>query len=439
MAQLNSGIILQGAQPNILAAIDAGQQAGARQNAIQQQNALTQAYKTDGAGILAGDQGALNRLAAIDAPLAMDFRTSQQTMQVNAQNAQLRAAELAATLDQATRTRASELFTQGANMIATAQTPEQFQSIVSRPDFVESAGIIGITPDMLTFENRQMLAAAAMGAADAMKLGAGPEPTAGMQEYEFARSQGFDGTFADWKASGRASTNVTVNTGEGEQDRYLYGSDAGLPAGWRLDRQTGQASRIPGGPAAVEAEQEQAASQRAAESAAQNEQTRSDVVLQTTAGIRNMLDRGGLFNLPEVGVVGEKLRFVNQEAADMAGMLDTLKGMVAFDRLQKLQQASATGASGLGQVTEREIALLAAQMGALDQSLSAPLIRQTLDTVESVFSRLSPAAQAYLMGQADSLPTGQTPAAPQQPQGVPAGVDPGVWEFMTPEEKALFQ
>lgn len=43
----------------------------------------------------------------------------------------------------------------------------------------------------------------------------------------------------------------TITTG-GETGRYLYGTDAGLPAGWRIDRQTGQASVIPGGPADVE-------------------------------------------------------------------------------------------------------------------------------------------------------------------------------------------
>lgn len=170
---------------------------------------------------------------------------------------------------------------------------------------------------------------------------------------------------------------------------------------------------IPGGPAERKIAEEQAAAQeaereaqRAAENQAQNEGTRSSVVQQTTSEIRNLLDQGGTFNLPEVGVIGSRLTGVNQEAADMAGMLDTLKGMVAFDRLDKLRQASATGSSGLGQVTEREISLLAAQLGALDQTLSPDRIRTTLDTVENVFGKLSPGAQQYLMGQQDNLPQG---------------------------------
>jgi len=172
---------------------------------------------------------------------------------------------------------------------------------------------------------------------------------------------------------------------------------------------------IPGSPAAQEAEAAKAAQERAAAGAAVNEETRSNVVLEASGKIRKALDGGGLFDLPEVGIVGNALKGVNQEAADVGGMLETLKGMVVFDRLEKLKQASATGASGLGQVTEREIALLGSQLGALEQNLSKPLILSTLDTVESVFGKLSPQAQAYLMGASDQMPQGGTDAAAPPP------------------------
>jgi hypothetical protein len=113
----------------------------------------------------------------------MDFRTSQQTMQINAQNASLRAAELARSLDADTRAQAADQFGMGASMLTQAQTPEQFQSIVSRPGFAESAGVLGITPEMLTFENRDTLIASALSAADAMKLGAPPEAKDDYQRY----------------------------------------------------------------------------------------------------------------------------------------------------------------------------------------------------------------------------------------------------------------
>lgn len=432
---LNPMIPMAGNNPDIMGAFDRGQQAGARGNAIQQQNALASLYQTQGAGIAAGDQGALNALAAIDPMASLGVQGQRQTMQANQQRMDMLTREeqrviqqQAASLSAAERAAEAQRIEQGVAMGLGAQTPEQWDAIMQQQ-----------APDLVgQFANREMLANRFMSIADVLKRQDGPELPGAVQTLQWRAQQ------AGLRPGTPEYQDFIAKNGGGTTNNINVGSEVGtIPPGYELftDQVTGARSLRPiaGGPVDRELADAAAASQRAAQSAAQNEQTRGDVVLQTTAGIREMLDKGGLFNLPEVGVIGSNLTKVNQEAADMSGMLDTLKGMVAFDRLQKLQQASATGASGLGQVTEREIALLAAQMGALDQNLSAPLIRQTLDTIESVFSRLSPAAQAYLMGQADSLPTGQAPATPQQAQGVPAGVDPGVWEFMTPEEKALFQ
>lgn len=384
MAQLNPSIILQGQSPNILAAMDAGQQAGARQNAIQQQNALSQAYKTDGAGIIAGEQGALNRLAAIDAPLAMDFRTSQQTMQVNAQNAQLRAAELASTLDARQREQLGAAFERGAGMLAAAQTPEQRQMLLSQPGFQEAAQALGIPPEALTAENADTIIGAAIGAAEAMKMrGDGQKPTAGIQEYEFAKSQGYTGTFEQWKASGRASTNVTVNTGEGEQNRYLYGSDAGLPTGWQLDRLTGQASPIPGGPAAVEAE---AASAQAA-SAANQKGVTSDLVMDEIRIARELIE-GQSLTSPATGIAGGIASNVDStRAGALKNRLETIKANIGFDKLQAMREASPTGGA-LGAVSEFENRLLQAVYGSLVQSQREEDILYNLNRLEEVYNRI---------------------------------------------------
>ncbi|MDZ7906518.1 MAG: hypothetical protein U5N55_12660 [Cypionkella sp.] len=69
--------------------------------------------------------------------------------------------------------------------------------------------------------------------------------------------------------------NIGADTGQ-----YLYGSAAGLPAGWRLDVATGQASEIPNGPAAQEA----AASAAAAANAAGSDIVATDTI--TTAANR---------------------------------------------------------------------------------------------------------------------------------------------------------
>ncbi|MGR3525060.1 MAG: hypothetical protein ACU0CT_03560 [Paracoccaceae bacterium] len=107
----------------------------------------------------------------------MDFRTSQQTMQVNAQNAQLRAAELASNLDARQREQLGAAFERGAGMLAAAQTPEQRQMLLSQPGFQEAAQALGIPPQALTVDNVDTIIGAAVGAAEAMKMTQVEPPT----------------------------------------------------------------------------------------------------------------------------------------------------------------------------------------------------------------------------------------------------------------------
>lgn len=211
---LDPRIILAGQQPNIMASFDQGQQAGARQNAIGQQNALSQAYKTDGAGILSGNTESLNRLAAIDAPLAMDFRTSQQTMQVNAQNAQLRAAELASNLDARQREQLGAAFERGAGMLAAAQTPEQRQMLLSQPGFQEAAQALGIPPQALTVDNVDTIIGAAIGAAEAMKGREGGGSAKDQEIQRTMRAWGVDYATAQGIADGVLKVSQDPTTRE---------------------------------------------------------------------------------------------------------------------------------------------------------------------------------------------------------------------------------
>lgn len=251
-----------------------------------------------------------------------------------------------------------------------------------------------------------------------------PQPkdtrTDDMREYDFAKAQGFEGSFTDFMTALRKAGASSVNVnGESVKPLGTEGQilvvDENAPGGYRIEV-------APGSKMDREIKEAEAANNRAAAAAAQNELTRGNVVSDTAKEIRSALEKGGMFNLPEVGIVGKAISGINQEAADVGGMLDTLKGMVVFDRLEKLRQASATGASGLGQVTEREIALLGAQLGALDQGLSKERILATLDTVESVFQKLSPAARDYLMGAGQDLPEWANDTPPAAPAaGEPTG------------------
>jgi hypothetical protein len=105
-----------------------------------------------------------------------------------------------------------------------------------------------------------------------------------------------------------------------------------------------------------------------------------------------MLDQGGMFDMPETGIVGSGLAKLglNQEAVDMRNRLTTLQGMVSFDQLAKMRAASPTGGA-LGGIAIRELELLQSQLGSLDQSSSPEIIRETLDLLESVMRK----AEAY--------------------------------------------
>lgn len=80
----------------------------------------------------------------------------------------------------------------------------------------------------------------------AFKVEQGNKPPTSIQEYEYARSQGFKGTFGDWEQANRkaSANNVSVNTGEGDKfyenldrknaERFATLSDGGQDARSRI-------------------------------------------------------------------------------------------------------------------------------------------------------------------------------------------------------------
>lgn len=113
MATMDSRIILAGQPVNALASFDQGMTAAARQNEVQNTNALRAFLQQNGAGVMAGDQQALAGLAAFDPQAALGVQESLMNMDRTSQAMRLaesqegRAlAEHAATLSAAERQRA---------------------------------------------------------------------------------------------------------------------------------------------------------------------------------------------------------------------------------------------------------------------------------------------------------------------------------------------
>ena len=79
---MDARIILAGQPVDLVGAMRQGNAAAIETNALRQNNQLTDLYRQQGAGLLAGDQGAMNALAGVDPGLAMDFKADQQAMRI---------------------------------------------------------------------------------------------------------------------------------------------------------------------------------------------------------------------------------------------------------------------------------------------------------------------------------------------------------------------
>ncbi len=165
---------------------------------------------------------------------------------------------------------------------------------------------------------------------------------------------------------------------------------AGLPAGagstsegYRLVAPPGggatRQERIPGSPIAQAGETAQGERQQAA-----------DIMKQDIARtLKLSQNEEGL--LGSTGVQGALLRGVPGTAAyNLRLMLDSVKANTAFDRITQMRNSSQSGAA-LGAVSDRDLALLQATMGSLEQS-------QSKDQFEFTLKRLHNIAQDVING-----------------------------------------
>ncbi|MGV0910331.1 hypothetical protein [Martelella sp. FOR1707] len=176
---------------------------------------------------------------------------------------------------------------------------------------------------------------------------------------------------------GGGGVTVNNNMGGPEPGRYIYADDAGLPKGWRFDTETQQAEVIPGGPAAheaVQAEQKQ-------DKNVQNALTASDVVTSAAGRARDAAGRRD-FGAAGTSVVGQ---LPWTDSAEVLRQVAVLKSNATIESLNAMRAASPTGGA-LGNVTEKEGAMLAARAGALDPN--SPTFLRDLDDYERALLRV---------------------------------------------------
>lgn len=224
---MDASIILGGQPLNVLGAMDAGRQAAESQIALNRQNALAELYRTQGAGIAAGDQNALNALAAMDPMASLGVQDARLGMDAKRQDMQFSAEKMAMLRDQSKREAEAALREQAATLSAEQLAAEQkaLSDALSGGAFFyqnkDKAGYDaflqskGIDPAEFPFEAFPAHAASVEGVLEAYKTFApapGPEWVAATPEQA--------------AAYGAASGQINTKTGEfkktGESNGISY-------------------------------------------------------------------------------------------------------------------------------------------------------------------------------------------------------------------------
>jgi len=137
---------------------------------------------------------------------------------------------------------------------------------------------------------------------------------------------------------------------------------------------------------------------------------RQSLVTQDIARARALVDG------TTTGFIGNIARNVGgTPAADLSSLIDTIGANIGFKELQDMRDNSPTGGA-LGQVTERELALLQAVMGSLKQSQSEAQFRQNLDRLERQYQdSMANVAAAYQRDFGQPMP-GAQPTRPGSAQ-----------------------
>lgn len=241
-----------------------------------------------------------------------------------------------------------------------------------------------------------------------------PEPTSDIKNFQFGQK---NPDFVQHQLNLKRAGAITVK------------NEGNIPPGYEVERDDqGRPIRlrpIPGSPAAIEA-QEKADKLKTAQ---QQREVSSDVVTQDIGRAINIVEKSPFTT---TGQVGELLsRWKGSEADNLRSLIQTLEANVSFDKLQAMRAASPTGGA-LGNVSNQENAMLASTLGALKASQGKDQLVFNLKRLHNVYNDVvhGPGAgpKRFDLSQKDA-----------GGQSVPSGIDPKLWQHLTPEERALWQ
>lgn len=250
-----------------------------------------------------------------------------------------------------------------------------------------------------------------------------PKQTDDIREYEFARQQGYQGTFQDFMTDMKraGATNVTTNVGQGSSE-YNKALDKKFAEQYITMQDGAQSARNK---------------------------------IATLQGLGSALDQTGYTGMGAESILAMKQagRMLGLDIGDDLGPEETAR---ALGNQLALQMRSPSGGAGMpGAMSDKDREFLVASVPGLSKTPEGN--RRLIDYMMRIEERniqVAQLAQAYAdeNGQIDngfykqlSEWSAANPMFPEQggntPKvySVPEGVDPSDWEYMTPEEKALWQ
>jgi hypothetical protein len=389
MALMDTRIPLAGQPPEIMNALSRGALAGQQQNQIQQQNALTQLYQTQGPGIAAGETDALNALAALSPEMALGIQDSRQVMAARDLGMQQTQLQMELAREQARVAAEQHVATMSAQEAAAeaARIGQAVQSAYAMSDtpegWAQALAMNGLDPAQYPFEQKDMFLAQVLGLEDALKARAamGPDETARLIVGQEAAAMGLPDGAYNLLPDGRVQAIGTPSTNINLPGAPEIGT---IPPGYEvfLNPETGQREmrQIPGGP--VEAEAQAAADARSRQEDLTARQLNPTIDDIETA--RDLATHG-------IGTTGMMSNFIarvpglGQSAVDLQGTIEAIEAGISLENLNQMRQASPTGGA-LGNVSDKQSALLAGAFGLLQNTQSRELFLYNLARVENTLN-----------------------------------------------------
>tara|TARA_B100001057_G_scaffold71070_2_gene65229 strand:- start:6459 stop:7235 length:777 start_codon:yes stop_codon:yes gene_type:complete len=135
--------------------------------------------------------------------------------------------------------------------------------------------------------------------------------------------------------------------------------------------------------------------------------------------------------LSTTGLIGQMSKMFGGTAAnDLSGLITTIESSIGFNRLNEMRKASATGASGLGQLSKNELDQLNASIASLKQSQSREMFVRNLKKIRKYYASslaaINQERKMYNQMYGKNLPMINIPGMPlmpssNQPQGQGSG------------------